>query len=81
MRTWLLPLALLVPFGCGSEDECGERTDAQCPTGQICVLEDSRAICAQPCSTDDDCTDGGRCESCLASGDCPACAVCVTACL
>ncbi len=65
---------------CARESECGRGVDEPCPQGFTCIHDQGVGVCAQVCQDDSDCTEGGTCEDCLASGDCPECEVCVSAC-
>jgi hypothetical protein len=78
----LLFAALLAPCACSNAGPpCGKGTAQPCEPGHVCVFHDGEATCQQACESDDDCTEGGSCDTCRASGDCPQCAVCVAACL
>jgi hypothetical protein len=54
-----------------------------CPVGRVSVwnVTANAAACAPACGDGGACPSGLACNTCLASGDCPTCAVCVAACV
>jgi hypothetical protein len=61
---------------------CADAT-CTCPEGRVSVwnVMANAAACAPTCGDGGACPSGLTCESCLASGDCPICQVCVAACV
>jgi len=61
---------------------CDDAT-CSCPVGRVSIWNRTAnaAACAPACGDGGACPGGLGCDSCLASGDCPVCAVCVAACV
>src|SRR5262245_40320291 len=61
---------------------CTDGGVCSCPTGRVSIWSRTAgaAACAPACGDGGACPGGLRCQSCLVSGDCPVCAVCVEAC-
>jgi hypothetical protein len=53
-----------------------------CPPGRVSIWNATAgaAACAPACGDGGACPSGLSCQTCLASGDCPTCTVCVAAC-
>ena len=86
LRTLLV--ALLLGVTCLHAPACpgpaGDPCDADrpCPTDEVCIaLNGGPPFCAAACGRNQSCPAGQQCRACLSSGECPACRVCVTACL
>src|SRR5262245_56690863 len=64
---------------------CTDAGACTCPTDWVSIWNNAGHVaeCAPACGSngpDGGCPNGSSCRTCLASGDCPACDVCVAAC-
>ena len=73
-----LAALVFLAAGCVALDVC-EAGDP-CVDGQVCVFWDGRALCSDACTENAQCGLGQTCDTCMGSGDCPECDVCVAAC-
>lgn len=72
----LLTLSIaLASAGCGVVDAC--QTEP-CGNDETCVFYRGHTLCVPKCNPG--CPPGLECHTCMASGDCPVCAVCVAGC-